>query len=67
VKEGDHLEDPSVNGKMILKLILDKQDVNHGLDRSGLVQGQVADSCKSGNEPSSSIKCGVFVDQLKIC
>ena len=33
-----------------------------GLDRAGLGEGQVADTCESGNEPSGSIKCGEFLD-----
>jgi len=28
-------------------------------------QGQVAGSCKYGNEPSSSVKCGEFLDWLR--
>jgi hypothetical protein len=32
--------------------------MGHGLDRSGLISGKVADICKCGNETSSSIKCG---------
>ena len=30
----------------------------HGPDRSGSRQGQVADACECGNDPSGSIKCG---------
>ena len=30
----------------------------HGLDRSGSGYGQVSGSCKCGNEPTGSIKCG---------
>ena len=26
------------------------------------IEGQVADACECGNEPSGSIKCGEFVD-----
>ena len=29
---------------------------------NGSGQGQLAVSCKCGNEPSGSIKCGVFLD-----
>ena len=32
----------------------------HGLNRSPSGQGQVACTCKYGNEPSGSIKCGEF-------
>jgi hypothetical protein len=34
----------------------------HGLDRSGSGQGQMAGTCKCGNECSRSIKCGEFLD-----
>jgi hypothetical protein len=36
--------------------------MGHGLDRSGLGQGQVARSCEYGDELSGSIKCGEFVE-----
>jgi hypothetical protein len=32
VREGDHLEDPSVDGRIILKWIFKKWDGGHGLD-----------------------------------
>ena len=35
------------------------------LDRGGLGQGQVAGTCECGNQPSGSIKCEEFLDQLK--
>ena len=35
-----------------------------GLDWAGPGQGQVADTCECGNEPSSSINCGEFLDWL---
>ena len=35
----------------------------HGLDPAG--SGQVAGTCECGNEPSGSIKCGEFIDQLR--
>jgi hypothetical protein len=37
----------------------------HGLHLSGSGYGQVAGTCKCGNEPSSSIKCGEFLDYLR--
>ena len=36
-----------------------------GLDRAGPGQRQVADACECGNEPSGSVKCGEFLDQLQ--
>jgi hypothetical protein len=37
-----------------------------GLDSFGSGQGQVTGSCEHGNEPSGSIKCGKFLDQLSV-
>jgi hypothetical protein len=34
--KGDHLEDTGVYGRIILKLIFERLDGGHGLDRSGL-------------------------------
>ena len=36
-----------------------------GLDWAGTGQGQVADACECGDEPSGTIKCGEFLDQLQ--
>jgi len=36
--------------------------MRNGLDCSGLGQGQVGDTCKRGNEPSDSMKCGEILD-----
>ena len=43
---------------------MDLQEVGCGyMDCIGLVQDrQVADACECGNEPSSSVKCGEFLD-----
>ena len=44
---------------------MDLQEVERGgigLDRSGSGQREVAGTCECGNEPSSSIKCGEFLD-----
>ena len=37
-----------------------------GLDWAGPGQGQLADACECGNEPSDSTKCAEFLDQLQI-
>ena len=52
-----------VDGRVILKWILKKWDREAwtGLLR-GSGWGQVAGTCKSGNEPSGSIKWGSFLD-----
>ena len=55
------MEDPGVDGRMILIWILEKWDVGHGLDGSGPGQGQVAGCCKGGNELSGFIKCREFL------
>jgi hypothetical protein len=60
--ERDHWGDPGVDGRIILRWILKKWDVGYGLDRTGSGQRQVAGTCKCGNEPSGSIKCGEFLD-----
>jgi len=36
-----------------------------GLDFSGSGQGKVAGFCEHGNETSGSIKCELFLDQLR--
>jgi hypothetical protein len=38
----------------------------HGLNLSVSRKGQMAGACEFGNEPSGSIKCGEFLDQLRI-
>ena len=59
---GNHLEDPGLDGRIILKWILEKWDMGHGLGQSGSGQGHVAGSCECGNELSSFIKRGEFLD-----
>ena len=34
-------------------------------DRTGSGQGQEAHACECGNEPTGSMKCGEFLDQLE--
>jgi hypothetical protein len=41
--------------------------LGHGLDRAGSGHGQAAGTCKRGNKPSGSIKCGEFLDWLRTC
>jgi hypothetical protein len=36
----------------------------YGLDRYGSGQGRAVGTCKCGNEPSGSIICGEFLDNL---
>jgi hypothetical protein len=62
LKERDHLGDPSIDGRIVLRWIFIKWDVGYGLDRVGSEYGQFAGTCDCGNEPSGSIKCGEFLD-----
>jgi hypothetical protein len=62
LRERGHFEDPSVDGKKILRWIYRNWDGGHGLDRAGSGQKQVAGICECGNEPSGSIKCVEFID-----
>jgi hypothetical protein len=45
-----------------IKMDLRKVGWGHGLDRSGSEYRQAAGSCKCSNEPSSSTKCGEFLE-----
>jgi hypothetical protein len=64
LRTGDHLEDPRVDGRIILGWIFNKWS---GLDWYGSGERQVAGSCECGNEHSGSIKCGEFLDYLRTC
>jgi len=54
----NRLEDPVVDGRIILRWIFRKWDMGHGLDRFDSGQVKVAGCCECGNELSGSIKCG---------
>jgi hypothetical protein len=62
VREGDHLKDPGVDGRIVLKRIFGRLDAVHKLDRSGSGQGQVAGCCKYGDKPSCFIICGEILE-----
>jgi len=57
------MEDPGVEGRIILKWIFRKWDVG-GMDWIELAQDRDRwrGLLKCGNEPSGSIKCGAFLD-----
>ena len=58
LRERDHWGDQDVDGRIILRWIFRKWE----LDGVGSGQGQVAGACEYGNELSGSIKCGEFLD-----
>jgi hypothetical protein len=45
---------------------MDLEEVGYGvMDWIELAQGQVADTCECGNEPSGYTKCGEFLEWLE--
>jgi hypothetical protein len=67
LREKDHLKNLGGDGRIILNVMSKKWDKGYGLDLYGSGWAQVAGSCECGNEPPSSIKCGEFLDYLRIC
>jgi hypothetical protein len=56
------LEDPGVDGGIILKWIFERWSGDSGLDLSRSGYGTVAGCCECGNEPSGPIKYEEFVE-----
>ena len=54
------MEDPCIDGRIILKWMLEKWDSGHGLDQCCSGLGQVAGCCEFGDELSGSVKCREF-------
>jgi len=65
LRETDHLEDPDLDGRIVLRWIFRKWNVQLWTGLIWFRMGQVAGTCKRGNELSGSIKCGEFHDQLR--
>ena len=64
LRKRDHLEDPGIDKRIILRWILRNWDggVGNELDCSGLGQGKMAGTCECSNEPLGPIKCREFLD-----
>ena len=60
LRERDCLGDPEVDGSVILKQVF-KWDVEHGLDESNSVWGQLAGCCECGNELPYFVISGEFL------
>jgi hypothetical protein len=60
----DHSEDPDIDGRIILKWILGKQDVRVRTVFIWLSTGTDGGLCEHRREPSSSMKGDEFLDQL---
>jgi hypothetical protein len=62
LREGDHFEDPGVDGRTILKWIFKKWDVETWTGLIWLRIGIGGGRCECVNKPSGSIKYREFLD-----
>ena len=61
LREKDHLEDPGLDGTIVLRRIFRQWDVRAWAGSIWLRIGAGAGTCKCGNETWVSIKCGEFL------
>jgi hypothetical protein len=62
LRERDHWVDSGVDGRIILRWIFGKWDVEVWTGLSWLRIQTGGGTCECGNEPLGSIKCGEFLD-----
>jgi hypothetical protein len=62
LRERDHWGDTGLDGRVILRCIFKKQDVEVWTGLSWLRIETDGGTCECGNEPSGSIKCEEFLD-----
>jgi hypothetical protein len=62
LRERDHLNDPGVYGRIILRCIFRKWGVGAWTGSIWLGIGTGSGHFECGNEPLGSIKCGKFLD-----
>jgi hypothetical protein len=62
LREKDHLGDPGVDGRIILRWICRKWCVGAWTGSNWFRRGTVEGTCKCSNDPSGSVKCGEFLD-----
>ena len=57
----NHMEDPGIDGRIILKSLFEKY-----VGRTWTFES-LSSCCESGSEPSRAIKCGEYLDWLRNC
>jgi hypothetical protein len=64
LRERRHLKDLDIDGRIVLKRVLKKRDRGSRYCIYLAQDRQFAGACERGDEPSSSTKCGEFVNYL---